>query len=178
MEEVRIKREVVRIAIVGYYGGKTTFIHKYLTGNFNDDFLVTIWCNESVMSLKSYNRENKIKLILWDTAGNERFKNVAISYMRASNGIIIMYNIRNRNSFEDVLYWIKEIKDNFTDIPAIIIGNMCDDKEQRVISKDEGEKLAQKYDYHFYESSSKLGINIEEPIELLLSHKLIKKKFI
>ena len=79
-----------------------------------------------------------------------------------------MYNITYEYSFKDVLYWINKIRNYDDDIPIIIIGNMCDDEERRVIPKDEGEKLGEKYDYHFYESSNKLGINIEEPINDLV----------
>ena len=78
-----------------------------------------------------------------------------------------MYNITEKKSFNDVFNWIKKIREYKEDFPVIIIGNKCDRKDYYNY-KDEGEELAQEYNYHFYESSNKLGINIEEPINDLV----------
>ena len=166
--EGNIRMKVVRIAIVGYCSGKTTFIARYLKDIYHDESICSVECTQSFKILK-LNNDQEIKLILWDTAGNERYKAFSFGYVRNAQGIIIMYDISNEKSFKDVLYWINTFRDYKYDIPILIIGNMCDvDDYGRVISKEEGEKLAKEYNYHFYESSNKLRINIEEPINDLV----------
>ena len=117
----------------------------------------------------------KVIFILWDTPSQERFKSAAFSRINKSHGVLIMYDIISEISFDDAYNWIRNIRDYKEDIPIIIIGNKCDREDYRIISKYGGERLARNYNYHFYESSCKLGINIEEPIDALFINKFIEK---
>ena len=117
-----------------------------------------------------------VKLLLYDTAGNHRFKSASFNAAKRSNGLILMYDIGKRESFEDISYWIKEVRDWDESFPIVIIGNMCDNEFRRVISRNEGEELAKQYNYHFYESSNKLRINIDEPINDLIEQILKKRE--
>ena len=134
---------------------------------FDENLLATIGIKKAEKIFQLSNRK-EIKLILWDTAGNERNKPITFKYAVHYDGIIIIYDVTKRSSFEDALYWINKIRNYKNDIPVIIIGNRSDDEDNRVILKNEGEELAQQYNYHFYESSCKLGKNIKEPIDDLV----------
>ena len=122
MEKDFILRKVIRIILVGYYAGKTAFFKRYLFDQFDQNYLVTfgIEKGEKIFQL-SNGRE--IKLILWDTAGNEILKCLAFDRVKVSDGVIIMYDITNRGSFEDALDWINKIRNYKNDFPVIIIGN-------------------------------------------------------
>ena len=162
-------------------------MQRYLLDKLDEIPMPTIGIDKGEKIIQLSNGR-EIKLILWDTAGKERYKNLSFKCVKRSDGFIIMYNVKYRESFEEALYWINEIRNYKDDIPVIIIGNRIDIENRRVILKNEGEELAQQYNYHFYESSCKLKINIKEPIddlveiiahkneELFLGKKLNKNK--
>ena len=154
--------EVIRITFLGYYAGKTAFIRSFFGIEFYSQSLCSIGLEKHEKRLKLTNG-NEVKLILWDTAGNERFRDISAKTLDKANGCLLMYDITKNNSFEAVLYWIEKIKQLKLNIPTILIGNMCDLDYRRVIPKEKGEELSKKNDFHFYESSSKESINIYEP---------------
>ena len=167
--------EEIKITLAGGIVGKTSFLRRYISDRFNDIEIQTVGINNDKKILKLYNGKN-IKIKFSDIGGQERYESMALSQVQISHGVIIMYSITNYSSFKKVLDWIKKIRDYKEDIPIIIIGNMCDGEDNREISKKEGEELAQNYNYHFYESSNKLGINIEEPI-IDLVEQILKKRY-
>ena len=167
--------ETINIIMLGYYSGKTCFMLRYFYSEFRE-------CDQSTSSfdfkekiIETFNGKIVI-LKLWDTGGNESCKGINGWLIKSADGIILMYNIGSKESFDDIFYWIKEVREKTNMIPVTIIGNMCDDEEGRIISRNEGEELAKKYDYHFYESSNFFGINIEEPINDLIGQILKKRE--
>ena len=173
MEKDFILRKVITITFVGFFAGKTSFLKRYLLDKFDENLIMTIGI-EKIDKIYQLSNGKEIKLILQDISGNERYKPITSKYVVHSDGVIIMYDVTNRRSFEEALYWINEIRNYKDDIPVIIIGNRIDIENRRVILKNEGEELAQQYNYHFYESCCKLGINIKEPIDDLV--KIIYQK--
>ena len=167
MEKDFILRKVITITFVGFFAGKTSFLKRYLLDKFDENLIMTIGI-EKIDKIYQLSNGKEIKLILQDISGNERYKPITSKYVVHSDGVIIMYDVTNRRSFEEALYWINEIRNYKDDIPVIIIGNRIDIENRRVILKNEGEELAQQYNYHFYESSCKLKINIKEPIDDLV----------
>lgn len=100
--------------------------------------------------------EKKIKLELWDTAGHERFRAITSKYYQGAMGIVLVYDVSERKSFENVNYWIEQIKRETgedSDIIILLIGNKID--LDRCVSKEEGEILAKKYRIPFVETSAK-----------------------
>ena len=156
--------ELIKITFVGYYAGKTSFLFAYSNYGFTDNNLLTT--GTDIFSFNKNKNGINIKLKLYDTGGNERFQPIAKSCLKSSNGGIIMYNIIDRPSFETAKYWINEIKE--INIPAVLVANLCDLEEKREISIEEGEELAKKNNLHFYETSNKLKININEPVDDLI----------
>ena len=85
----------------------------------------------------------KVKLQIWDTAGQERFKNITASYYRGGNGIVLIYDITDRESFQSLNCWLIEIEKNANkNVKIILIGNNCDLEDKREVSYQEGKDFA------------------------------------
>ena len=155
--------------------GKTAFINKYVKNKY-EEYKSTIGVDFYTKALKLETGE-ELKLIFYDTAGQERYRAISFNLLKNANGILLMYDISSRKTFDDISQWLESIKeakgDNF---PIIIIGNKCDLKEERQISEEEGEKLAKDNGFSFIETSCKEGINIEKSIQILVNIIQNKKK--
>lgn len=92
---------------------------------------------------------SKLKLQIWDTAGQQRFKTITQTYYRGAMGIILTYSIEDRNSFNDIQNWVKQIKMHASsEVVKVLVGNKCDAK--RNVSIEEGKKLAAELDMQFF----------------------------
>jgi len=120
-----------------------------------------------------------------DTAGTEQFTSMREMYMRNGDGFLVIYSITAPSSFgeiPDILELIRRVRDaeRVSDIPMILIGNKADLRELREVSTEQGEKLAEKYQVKFYETSAKTKANIEEAffdlVRLILHMKPPKRK--
>ncbi|MEQ2215595.1 hypothetical protein XENOCAPTIV_003047, partial [Xenoophorus captivus] len=105
----------------------------------------------------------KIKLQIWDTAGQERFRTITTAYYRGAMGIMLVYDITNEKSFDNIRNWIRNIEEHASaDVEKMMLGNKCDMNDKRQVSKERGEKLAIDYGIKFLETSAKSSINVEE----------------
>ncbi|XP_032198679.1 ras-related protein Rab-8B isoform X1 [Mustela erminea] len=105
----------------------------------------------------------KIKLQIWDTAGQERFRTITTAYYRGAMGIMLVYDITNEKSFDNIKNWIRNIEEHASsDVERMILGNKCDMNDKRQVSKERGEKLAIDYGIKFLETSAKSSTNVEE----------------
>ena len=105
---------------------------------------------------------------IWDTAGQERFRNVISSYFRGANGIMLIYDVNNRDSFKSLENWLIEIEKNASEnISKIIIGNNNDLEEEKEVKTEEGEAFAKRNGIQFIETSCKMNINVKEAFEAL-----------
>ncbi|XP_010563920.1 PREDICTED: ras-related protein Rab-13 [Haliaeetus leucocephalus] len=110
----------------------------------------------------------KIKLQVWDTAGQERFKTITTAYYRGAVGIILVYDITDEKSFENIQNWMKSIKENASaGVERLLIGNKCDMEAKRKVQRDEAEKLAKEHGIRFFETSAKSSVNVEEAFSTL-----------
>ena len=151
--------------------GKTSLILRYIDNFFNLNYLSTMGIDSKIKKIKLSNNE-EIKVKISDTAGQERFKSIASNYMKKANGIILVYDITDRMTFKNIDRWAEEInKDSQNSKPIILIGNKSDKIEERCITKEEGEQLADKCcgGIKFYETSCKTGENVEEAINSLVN---------
>lgn len=160
--------------------GKTNIYNLYNGNEFNDTELTTIdaeyYTNDIDINFGKI--QKKMKIIVWDTPGQERFLLTTINLAKNFLGLIFIYSITDRKSFTDIEKMIRkynEIKIN-SNIPLILIGNKCDiddlqdidNKFCREVSFNEGEKLAQRYGIKFFECSAKKNININESFNYLI----------
>ena len=141
--------------------GKSNILLRYAHGQFKEIYQTTIGVEFAV---KIINIGNKIyKTQIWDTAGQEKFRSITRNYYKNSVCALIVYDIICRQSFEDVKTWIEDCKKQCSnEIYMILIGNKLDLEEQRVITKEEGEELAEELGIKFYETSAKDGTNVED----------------
>ena len=146
--------------------GKTTIISKYF------DLPIDYNCQISTIRIDYYkktievNNKTKIDLKIYDTAGQEQYRSNAFQIIKTKcNGIIILYSINSKKSFNNVFeYWIDQLNNiiDLTSIPIYIVGNKCDLKDEREVEKEEVENKLKEYDFKFMETSAKKNINISE----------------
>ena len=116
----------------------------------------------------------KVKLQIWDTAGQERFKNITASYYRGGNGVLVVYDITDRESFENLNSWLIEIEKNANkNVYKLLIGNKCDLEEKRKVTYQEGKDFAESNGMKFIETSAKTASKVQEAFELL-TNEIIK----
>ena len=109
-----------------------------------------------------------VKLQIWDTAGQERFKTITSSYYKGAHGIIVTYDITNRDSFTAVQNWMAEVEKHASDnISRILVGNKSDLESARAVSTEEGAELAEHYCVRFLETSAKDSKNVEQAFTLM-----------
>ncbi len=153
--------------------GKTSLIIKYVDNTFSLNYIQTLGMDFKIKMVKLWNSE-EIRVKLTDTAGQERFGSLSSNYLKKANGIILIYDITSRESFEALNNWADEIKEKSKSDearPIILIGNKLDLEEYRCISKEEGENFAKNNcgGINFYETSCKTGENVENAINDLVS---------
>ena len=163
--------------------GKTCTLLRYLDNEYLDDTLTTIGIDikkKEVTIIDDNGEEKKIKVKFVDTAGQERFRTITSTYYKHADGIMLMFDVTQRNTYENINYWVEEInKKCKSDIPIIVLGNKID-LNNRIKSREEFEEEMKKYNYDYYEVSAKLNINIKEAIEkmclLMYKFKLSQNK--
>ena len=146
--------------------GKSSFIVRYMDDRFSSNYLSTIGIDLKVKNIKTSNGD-EVRLKIYDTVGQERYKSIAENYIKRADGIIFVYDITEESSFYSIKNWIKSVDNgNQNHLPYIIVGNKSDLEEDRVISKEKGEKLAKSFNIegHFYETSCSNGDNIKEAV--------------
>nr|XP_054101094.1 ras-related protein Rab-10 isoform X1 [Callithrix jacchus] len=117
----------------------------------------------------------KIKLQIWDTAGQERFHTITTSYYRGAMGIMLVYDITNGKSFENISKWLRNIDEHANeDVERMLLGNKCDMDDKRVVPKGKGEQIAREHGIRFFETSAKANINIEKAF-LTLAEDILRK---
>ncbi|KAG0454908.1 hypothetical protein HPP92_024200 [Vanilla planifolia] len=104
-----------------------------------------------------------IKLQIWDTAGQERFRTITSSYYRGAHGIIVVYDVTEQESFNNVKQWLSEIDRYATEnVNKLLVGNKCDLAHQRVVPFEAGKALADEVGIPFLETSAKDATNVEQ----------------
>ena len=149
--------------------GKTSFILRYTKNSFSNTYISTIGIDFLAKNILLPNGE-KYKILFYDTAGQEKYRSIAFNLMKGAEGILLMYDVTKRETFESITEWVQSIKEaKGENFPVILIGNKCDLKEEREIDKEEGENEAKKHGFLFFETSNKDGTNIEEATTALIS---------
>ena len=142
--------------------GKTQIFNRYFEKDFLENYMATIGVE---FANKEVNFENKkIKLQLWDTAGQEKFKSIIQPYYRNSELIVFVYAINNRNSFDNIQIWVDEVKEQIDEkTKFLLVGNKCDlGEDKRLVTKEEAKEYAKKNNMEFFEVSAKEGTNIND----------------
>ena len=170
MSEKKYKKDILyKILLLGDWSvGKTCFLMRYTDNTFTDIHLSTIGIDYKLKNITLENGE-AIKVQIWDTAGQDRYKSITKSYIKGANGIILIYDVTKRKTFEGIQNWVKQIKEQVSQrVCVALVANKIDDVEKREVTKEEGTRLGKDIGYPFYESSAKDGININECFDNLI----------
>merc|ERR1719331_1921816 len=156
-----------KVLMIGNSGvGKSCLLLRFADDQFQENFMPTIGVD---FKIRTINVDEKVcKLQIWDTAGQERFKTITSSYYRGAHGIIVTYDITDRDSFAKVSEWMSEVdKHSDKNISRILVGNKKDLEDQREIQYSEAKDLADHFNIRFLETSAKNAQNVEDAFTLM-----------
>ncbi|KRW98601.1 P-loop containing nucleoside triphosphate hydrolase [Pseudocohnilembus persalinus] len=150
-----------KLLLIGNSGvGKSCMLMRYSENSFTNNFYNTIGVDFKIKSLQIEDRN--IKLQIWDTAGQDRFRTITNSYYRGAHGILIVYDITDKESFENVRTWCSEIEKHAQEnVNKMLVGNKCDQQEKRQVTYDQGMELAKQFKMPYMETSAKNAHNID-----------------
>ncbi|MFX1449448.1 MAG: Rab family GTPase [Promethearchaeota archaeon] len=153
--------KVYKIVMLGDEAvGKTSIIVQHVEKRFEESYKMTIGTDISA-KLMEIDGQN-IYLLIWDIGGQKKYKILRDSYLRGAFGAIIVFDVTNKTTYNHVMDWYDEAKLYCGEIPTILVGNKIDLEGTRVMSKDDGLKLAKEIKAEFYETSAKTGENINK----------------
>ena len=163
--------------------GKTCFLTRYFKNTFNETFLSTIGIDKEIKQIKISGEAYKVTL--WDTAGQERFKCLPKKYYQNADGVLLLFDVNDEESFNNVSNWMKDVKDNSNSsssdsenkLALYLIGNKID-LEKRVISREQAEDLAKSLGMKYFEVSCKINMNLTEVMSRLIMECHMKQNHI
>ena len=145
--------------------GKTSLLLKYADGYFPTIYVATIGVEYKIKQININGLD--INLQIWDTAGQERFRSITRNFMKGADGIMYVYDITQKSSFDNIKNWIRDSEESTEGFQKIIVGNKCDLELDRSVSKELLQKLCDDRKLKYIEASAKLGTNVSEAFECL-----------
>ena len=145
--------------------GKTTLLLKYVDNFLPDTYISTMGVDYKMKKIEYKNIE--VTLQIWDTAGQERYRALTKSYLKGSDGILFLYDITKKESFDSIKNWI-ECTAEHSNVTKITVGNKIDMEEKREVTEEMKQNFHKDYDFEDIEISAKKGINVEKVFELLV----------
>ena len=175
MSEESSSEELITIMTLGKCSvGKSSFILRFTENRFENTYLTTVGLDFRFRLVNI--KDIQYKVLFYDTVGQEKYHSIAPNIIKKANGIIIMYDITNKSTFDSIPEILKTIEEEKgKDFPMILIGNKIDLENEREIKKEEAEELAEKYGMELIEISNKEGINIEKA-GLSIVKKILEKR--
>ncbi|MHA1893571.1 MAG: Rab family GTPase [Candidatus Helarchaeota archaeon] len=161
------KEKVFKIVLLGDESvGKTSTIRQHVEKKFDESYKMTIGTDISAKLVEEGGKN--IYLIIWDIGGQDKFRVLRESYLQGAFGALVIYDITNQFSFNHVHDWIADLEKYCGKVPLILCGNKKDLEDKRIISMEDGEKLAEEINADFFETSAKTSENIDEAFNLLI----------
>ena len=141
--------------------GKSCILNRFLNDSFTEDYQATIGLDFQSKNIQIENQD--IHLLLYDTAGQEKFRSLIPMYTRDANIILLVYDISSKDSFVHLTDWLNDLTTiNKDEVIFAVVGNKIDLEEQRVVKLEEGENFAKEHDFIFAEVSAKTGDGFSE----------------
>ena len=148
--------------------GKTCFLMRYTDNTFQEIHMSTIGLDYKLKNVQ-LDDGKMVKIQIWDTAGQDRFRSITKNYYKGAHGIILIYDVTSRKTFDNVKNWVAQIKEEVTDkVSIILVGNKTDDVDGRKVQTEEGQKMAKECGLSFFETSAKSGQNIDSTFNELV----------
>jgi small GTP-binding protein len=162
--------------------GKTSIIRRFVENKYSEDYRATIGLNVLTHTFEFFG--NEIGVTLYDLGAQKYFRRFRKIYYSGAQAAFIVFDLTNRESFDNIMNWYQELKDFTTDveIPIVIVGNKSDLREERQIFYQEGVKLSnrlsekEKINLSYIETSALTGENIEDAFNLISYHYVMKSK--
>ena len=145
--------------------GKTSILLKYVENKFEESILSTIGV-DYMDKIINYGHE-KVKLQIWDTSGQEKFKSIATNFLRTTDGAFLVFDITQRITFDNIKKWLNDVKENNEEVKIIILGNKSDLKDNREVKQDYINTFLEKNNFKYFETSAKNGTYIEEAFKAM-----------
>jgi Ras-related protein Rab-1A len=141
--------------------GKSCLLLQFSDQTFSDNYVSTIGVDFKIRTLEVNGKQ--VKLQIWDTAGQERFQSITANYYHGSHAIAIVYDVTNRQSFENLRRWLADV-DRLSNpkVCRLVIGNKVDLEDKRTVRRDEGQAFADNLGVPFMETSAKTSFNVRE----------------
>lgn len=153
--------------------GKSCLLLRFADDSFTESYISTIGVDFRFRTVKV--GDKYVKLQIWDTAGQERFRTITSAYYRGADGIIMVYDVTNQESFDHVQDWLQEVNRYSSEgTSKLLIGNKSD-REDKIVTTAQGEEYASKLDMPFLETSAKTANNVEAAF-LAMATQLIKRR--
>lgn len=165
----------MKVLIVGNGAvGKSSMIQRYCKGVYTNDYKKTIGVDFLEKKL-SVNGED-LRLMIWDTAGQEEFDAITKSYYRGAAGCVVAFSTTDRDSFDAVGTWISKVEAEVQNVPMVLVQNKIDLVDQAVMTPDEANALAEKVKLKFYRTSVQENFKVTEVFQYLAEKYLEKRK--
>ncbi|KAL7491056.1 hypothetical protein ACHAWT_000534 [Skeletonema menzelii] len=151
-----------KLLLIGDSGvGKSSLLLRFADDTYTESYISTIGVDFKIRTIELDGKT--IKLQIWDTAGQERFRTITSSYYRGAHGIIVVYDVTDNESFNNVKQWLHEI-DRYAceNVNKLLVGNKCDLEGKRVVSTEQGKEFADGLGIEFLETSAKTSTNVEQ----------------
>ncbi|VDP13986.1 unnamed protein product [Soboliphyme baturini] len=153
-----------KLLLIGDSGvGKSCLLLRFADDTYTDSYISTIGVDFKIRTIELDGKT--IKLQIWDTAGQERFRTITSSYYRGAHGIIVVYDITDEESFNNVKLWLQEIERYACEnVNKLLVGNKCDMTQKRAVEHDTAKEYADQLGIPFLETSAKNSTNVEQAI--------------
>ena len=167
--------KILKLIIAGDCSvGKTSLINRYTNQTFKEKYVATIGMDFSSQDIELDGKEYCLQI--WDTAGLEKYRSLVSNLFKKCAGALLVYEIGNKESFQNIPNFIKTCKENSPEeVVMVLVGNKSD-LEERQVSTEEGQKLAEKNGMLFFETSAKTGENVEKLFQETVQEISKKKK--
>jgi small GTP-binding protein len=159
---------ILNIIIVGETGvGKTSLLNRYTQEEFIEKTRPTIGV-DYLIKLHTINGK-KLNVRFWDTAGQEKYKAICKKFYKDAHGVVLVYDVTDKDSFNYVANWKKEIEENCKKgVVVLLIGNKSDIIEKKTVSEEDGRAYAETNGFYFLETSAKLDTNVTEAFNIIV----------
>ncbi|KAG4111200.1 hypothetical protein ERO13_D13G092900v2 [Gossypium hirsutum] len=153
---------LIKLLLIGDSGvGKSCLLLRFSDGSFTTSFITTIGIDFKIRTIELDGK--RIKLQIWDTAGQERFRTITTAYYRGAMGILLVYDVTDESSFNNIRNWIRNIEQHASDnVNKVLVGNKADmDESKRAVPTSKGQALADEYGIKFFETPGTLSKDLQ-----------------
>jgi len=170
--------ELLRIILIGDSGvGKSNIVMRYTKNQFNAELTTTTGVENQTKTVTIGNQ--KIRVQLWDLAGQERYRSMAKAYYRGTHGVLLVLDVTKKSSFDNLIFWLNEVTEySNTDMTIMLLANKTDISNEQAVPSNELREFAKKNNLFYEEVSAKDGTNIEKAFTILIEeiYRKIQKK--